>query len=263
MFEDLNLEADQEDLLVDLVEASRAVERGDRRPFYASRRLGSSFAKVMHPGLASANYQTYPGDIEELGRVGLLRVSSQQHGYTFDVAPLGFKYYEELRRRSGEATERVVAEMRHHIDSQSFRARCPIAYEKWERAESLLWSADSTEQLTAIGHYCREALQECVHALILERQPSAPVADKPKTVARAKQLLASDEPDVGKTVSAYLEALLQYWGTVADLLQRQEHGGAKEGSALKWEDGRRVVVGTLIVMTEFVLALPEVKGKPE
>ena len=262
-FENIYLEADQEDLLVDLVEAVRAVERGDRRPFFASLTIGSSFATLMHPGLPSAKYQAYPRDIEELGRVGLLRVSSQRHGYKFDVSPLGFEYFEEVRRRSGEAPERVMTEMRHHLDSQAFRERCPAAYESWEKAESLLWTADSEEQLTAIGHHCREALQECVHALLVETEPSAPVGEKPKTVARAKRLLGSLEPPVSKTVSSYLDALLNYWGAVIDVVQRQEHGAAKEGSALKWEDGRRVVVGTLIVMTELVLAVPDVRGRPE
>jgi hypothetical protein len=41
-----------------------------------------------------------------------------------------------------------------------------------------------------------------------------------------------------------------YWGTVNDLIQRQEHGAQREGGALAWEDGRRVVFQTAIVMFE-------------
>jgi hypothetical protein len=47
-----------------------------------------------------------------------------------------------------------------------------------------------------------------------------------------------------------LKALLAYWGTVNDLVQRQEHGGQKEREPLKWEDGRRVVFQTAVVMFE-------------
>ena len=35
-----------------------------------------------------------------------------------------------------------------------------------------------------------------------------------------------------------------------DLVQRQEHGGQKEGEPLGWEDGRRVVFQTANVMVE-------------
>lgn len=47
-----------------------------------------------------------------------------------------------------------------------------------------------------------------------------------------------------------LDALVVYWGTVSDLIQRQEHGAQKEGEALRWEDGRRVVFQTAVVMFE-------------
>ncbi len=191
-----------------------------------------------------------------MGRQGLLNVTYQQHSLKFDVSPLGFRYYEELRHRAGEPPQRVVAELRHHIDSQSFRSRCPEAYEKWQLAESLLWVADSKQQTTTIGHHCREALQDCIHALTLEHDPSASPEDKPKVIARAKVLLASAKARLGDRVAAYLDALLAYWGTVHDLVQRQEHGAAKEGSPLLWDDARRVVVGTLLVMTEFTAAIP-------
>jgi len=46
------------------------------------------------------------------------------------------------------------------------------------------------------------------------------------------------------------EALIVYWGTVADLTQRQEHGAQRDQAPLTWEDSRRVVTQTLMVMYE-------------
>ena len=262
MFEHILLEPDQEELLATLVEAARAVDRAQRRPFYSIATMGHSLVAVMHPALGrGTEFRTYEGDIEELGTQGLLNVTHQQHGLKFDVSPLGLRYYEELRHRAGEPAQRVVAEMRHHIDSQSFRSRCPAAYEKWHTAESLLWGADSDQQSTTIGHHCREALQECVHALALERDPSASAVERSKTVARARVLLASERSRLGDNVADYLDALLAYWGRVNDLVQRQEHGAAKEGIPLLWEDARRVVVGTLLVMTELESAIPPGSAK--
>ena len=67
----------------------------------------------------------------------------------------------------------------------------------------------------------------------------------------AGELLAERGPDshpvVGERDRAFLDALLTYWGTVSDLVQRQEHGAKKEGEPLMWEDARRVVFQTAIV----------------
>jgi hypothetical protein len=46
---------------------------------------------------------------------------------------------------------------------------------------------------------------------------------------------------LGSTGKQFLDALVAYWGTVSDLVQRQEHGAQKEVSNLVWGDGRRVV----------------------
>jgi hypothetical protein len=56
-------------------------------------------------------------------------------------------------------------------------------------------------------------------------------------------------------VKAFLEALVAYWGTVNDLIERQEHGAKREGEQLGVEDARRVVFQLLIVMNEIDRAL--------
>ena len=56
-------------------------------------------------------------------------------------------------------------------------------------------------------------------------------------------------------VRATLDSLVSYWGAIADLAQRQEHGAQKEGEALVWEDARRLVFHTTFVMVELDRAL--------
>jgi hypothetical protein len=55
--------------------------------------------------------------------------------------------------------------------------------------------------------------------------------------------------------TSFAEALLAYFGTVSDLVQRQEHGAQREGAPLRWEDARRVVFQTAMVMLELDRAL--------
>jgi hypothetical protein len=73
-------------------------------------------------------------------------------------------------------------------------------------------------------------------------------SDPANTVARIRAVL--DTKALGEAHGAMLKALLAHWGTVSDLVQRQEHGAQKEGETLTWEDTRRVVAQTAVVMFE-------------
>ena len=54
----------------------------------------------------------------------------------------------------------------------------------------------------------------------------------------------------GDLTSEWLDALIRYWGTVSDLVQRQVHDATREGASLTVEDSRRVVFQTAMVMYE-------------
>lgn len=132
--------------------------------------------------------------------------------------------------------------------ADEFRRRHPRAIEKWESAERALWSSDSQTKLTSIGHMCREALQAfATESLGLVGDPDAD-PDVQHPVSRMRTVIN------GRTQSEALrhlsDALLAYWGAFNDVVQRQEHGAAKEGEGISWEDGRRVVFQTLVVMHE-------------
>jgi hypothetical protein len=137
--------------------------------------------------------------------------------------------------------------------SGTFQDRHQAAYQKWTQAETLLWASDSQEQLTTIGHLCREAMQEFTTSLCAAHGVTP--SDPAKTVARVRAVLKEAGASLRETTRAFLDALLAYWGTVSDLVQRQEHGAQKEGEPLAWEDGRRVVFQTLVVMYEVDQAL--------
>ena len=148
--------------------------------------------------------------------------------------------------------------VKHFISTDRFRRKYSDAYLKWAEAEILLWSSDSLRQLTTIGHLCREALQDFTTVLVEQHLPSNVDADKAHTVARIKSVLNLRSDQLGSKEIPFLKALLAYWGTVIDLIQRQEHGGQKEGKQLVWKDGRRVVFQTAILIMEIDSALSEV-----
>jgi hypothetical protein len=249
LYEHILLEEEQEQLLQVLVEASRNVERAKRQQFMFVATFGGS--SITHPGLPDGKVEAYKGDIETLAREGLSALRYGSHGSLFfDVTPLGFRYYEEIKGRLNQPAERVETAVRQYLDSTRFQHRYPGAYRKWTEAEALLWSSESESQFTTIGHLCREAVQEFAEALVQQQQVPDADPDKAHTVARIRSVLNSKKGQLGSREKPFLDALLTYWGTVGDLTQRQEHGGQKEGKPVVWEDARRVVFQCAVVMFE-------------
>lgn len=254
MFDGVLLEPEHVELLCALVEAARNVPRSQREKFIVIQTHGGDF--IRHPGLAGWDGTLYLGDVEALGREGLLAITYGPQGSTlFDVTPRGFAYYDHVKRGMGKPVERVEASIRTHLAADHFQRVYGNAYQKWVSAEQMLWSSDSERQLTNIGHLCREALQEFAAALLHQYKPADVDQDKSHTVARIRTVLHLRSQHLGSAEKALLDALLVYWGTVSDLAQRQEHGGQKERLPLIWEDGRRLVFQTAVVMFEADCAL--------
>lgn len=257
MFENILLEQEQEELLSALVEAARNVPRNQRRKFMFIECQQDSW--VQHPGLPDRTLEAYKGDIETLAYEGLLAISYSRNTLNFDVTPQGFKYYEQMKQHAGQPAQRIETAIRDYLVADHFRQKYLKAYQKWAEAEAMLWASDSEHQFTTIGHLCREAIQEFATALVEQHQPSDVDKDKAHTVARIRAVLNLRKDQLGSEERPFLDALLAYWGTVSDLIQRQEHGAQKEGEALVWEDGRRVVFQTAVVMFEIDRAIPRAR----
>lgn len=244
------IQKDQAELLCSFVEASRNTP--DKEVFMASHPcMGETLGGVMHRGLPDRRVSVYIGDIEEMVDLGLLAVRYYgEHQLNFDVSTLGFQVYEEIRLDSDKPAEAVENEMASYIQSREFQARYPAAYEKWLDAEKVLWAKQTSSRSTEIGHLCREAMQEFATGLVQKFGVEAADANKAHVVARVRAVIEAVKAPLGQTVFSFLDGLLQYWGCVQDLVQRQEHGAAREHDDVLWEDARRVVFQTLVTMHE-------------
>jgi hypothetical protein len=247
------LEDEPKELLSVLVEASRRVPRDQRQKFMVAKH--SPLSILLHPGLPRQE-NIYYGDIEALASAGLLALSFGGNATPiFDVTSLGFRYYAYLKEREGSPIRTVEAEIRQYVNSTQMASLHAISFNKWRQAEELLWGADADIQFTTIGHLCREAIQEFADELVRSSGVVIDQVSKEKTVAKIKAVLSVRHATLGDSHAAFLDALLTYWGTVSDLIQRQEHGSSKVGAPLEWEDARRVVFQTLLVMYELSRSL--------
>lgn len=243
------LEPEQEQLLVDLVEAERRLPRDQRQKFIVARSISVHGVGLIHGGWSGR--RVFEGDLETLASVGLIQMSYGHKGtHTFFVTPLGFEYYSSLMANRGAPVEVIEDRVRRFLDSKEFQTRHPRAFQKWSEAERLLWGEDSAQNLTTIGHLCREALQEFATSLLVYSKVQGANPDPSKTIARVEAVLEASRQKLGERRRAFLDALLVYWGTVSDLVQRQEHGAQKEGEPLLFADAVRVVLQTMVVMYE-------------
>ena len=249
------LEDEQKDLLIRFVEAHRSTPRDARAGFLAIESMGATEATFIHTRVPGLQVSGSRADAEILSDAGLLRTSFNSRGAPiFSVRPEGVAYYEELLTGQ-EPAKAVESDVRRFLALGEFQKEHSAALRKWEQAATLLWSADSREQLTTIGHLCRECLQEFAQSLAAKHGVDVTKIEPAKTVARIKAVRASRAMENRSADSAFLDALTAYWGTLSDLVQRQEHGALKEGTPLVWEDARRVVFQTCIVMYEVDRAL--------
>ena len=248
------LEAEQEQLLGTLVEASRSVADRSERIFSLCKLGGGSTVGGL--GLPQEGLPVEADDIYFFAQAGLVRIMSDKKSLTrFRVTPEGESHYEAMKTRAGEPVREVEDDVRSFLDSEPFRTRYDAAYRSFAVAERLLWGPDSHDRLTAVGHHAREALQEFATALVERNQPPKVNPSPTATFDRLSVVVNMRRPQLGEGRSKFLDALFDYWREVNNIVQRQAHGGQKEGEPLVWEDARRVVLHTAVVMVEVARTL--------
>ncbi|MBA3371283.1 MAG: hypothetical protein H0T96_07510 [Thermoleophilaceae bacterium] len=236
------------------MEASRTVADRNKREFFLM--LLEQGALVAGGGLPHDGPMVADGDIEVLAAAGLLRIIEDGQGSTrFRVTPEGERFYAAMKTRAGEPVREVEDDVRGYLDSEPFRSRYGAAYQSFAEAERMLWGRDSQKQLTAVGHHAREALQAFATGLVERHQPPAVNSNPTHTLDRLSAVVQMHRPTLGDRRTDFLDALFGYWREVVNIAQRQEHGGQKEGESLVWEDARRVVLHTAVVIVEVARTL--------
>jgi hypothetical protein len=252
----VELEPEQVELFLAMTEAALAVPR-EEREWYVFVTSGGDL--LQGPG---GQRQVLLSDIHELARAGLLRqVPTSDEGYL--ISPEGYTRYAEMKREQGEPVERVEEQPRRFFDGPAFRTAYPKAYEQWADAEALLWSAESEADFTTIGHKVREAMQVFATEFVERYRPPNVDANIQHVDRRLGAVIAANESRLGEKRAALLKALGDYSEATMGIIQRQEHGGQKDGEALTWQDARRVVFHVAVVLFEFSLMLTEVPPEPD
>jgi hypothetical protein len=253
------LDREQEQTLVTIVELVRSVPRSERHAFFLSETFGG--ADLIIHGI-NFNPPVLAADIRELASLGLLRrAPGGSVGNTpYDVTREGFAYYDALMRGNKGPAQALETNVMSYLGTEDFAKRHRESYAKWKQAADELWSEDTSNRMTSIGHHIREAMIAFAAELLATYEIADADPDPDKTVARLRAVIAKAAPKLGETERPMLDALVVYWGTVHDLAARQEHGATK-AEPLVAEDARRVVFQTAVVMFELDRAFVRAFGK--
>jgi len=253
-FSNIILEKEQKDLFIQIVETIKAIPREKRTKMHLIS--GMSKKKLM---IATTDHKRHDienivdGDLDILTKNNLLDISYTPKGDSkYVVTPVGFKYYDWLMKEMGKPIERIEKKTIRYFELDDFRVNYEKAYDKLKKAEEMLWSSDSEENFTTIGHLCREAMQEFADQLYYQKFGEQSPEKKSKTLNRIRAVIEEEKSNVGSTIEDFLlKGLYPYWKNINLIVQRQEHGAQKEkGEEINWEDSRRVVFQTTNVMFE-------------
>lgn len=247
----MTLEREQEDLLLAMVDAARGARRDEQQ-----WHLGGQNANEM-TGPWGAR-RVLPRDVETLCEAGFLDAVHLNYVYGNDyvITAQGYFNADAIRHRRSPGFAGQEADTRRLLDSSAFREAYPNAFARWSEAEQALRSSPETE-LTTVGHKAREAMQAFATELIDMYSPADVEPDPALVNKRLGAVIAKYLPQLGDARANLLKALGDYSEACMAVIQRQEHGGQKEGHPLAWADGRRAVFHVASVMYEFATTIEE------
>lgn len=246
---DQDLELEQEMLLCNMVEAERTVGRDERQMFtYFNHHTREG---LIHPGLRDDQRNVQLMDLDELEEKGFIRMDYGQAGNKhYWVSPEGRRYYQQLHGRDEQRSSVVETHAKQFIRSELFKRRHSASLQKWVAANELLWSDEADRQASTIGHLCRECIQTFVDELACQLPVDGCPEGKNLTKKRLEFILKQSWRGVPSSVLKLLEAMHAHFCCVANLIERQEHDATREKEELRWEDSRRVVFHTLLIIYE-------------
>jgi hypothetical protein len=156
--------------------------------------------------------------------------------------------------------ERVEDYLRAYLEDERFRSPHPLAYGRWLVAWEMLWCADSRAKVIAVAQRACDAMQAFTSSLLERCSPPAMdprwpelLADgsRPPDPLDALTRLTDDyREQLGEERSELLRGLLEHWRGLLQSVRRHEDSPQPPAERLRWEDGRRLVLFTALVMVE-------------
>lgn len=245
----MKIDSEQKKIFIHFVDKYKDIIKDKRYKFVATH-LADGSTIIGHPLKPNIDFKISKIDFEALSFNNLFNgyYLDSPHTMQFIISLEALEVYELLKKEKILPLDRVENDSSNYIKSKEFIEKYPRAYQKWLMAEELYLKETNNKNLTTIGHLCRESLQEFSEELLVNKFINKKFP-KSHIIAKIKYVFETIGNNSSST-EKFLDSLLNYWGNVSDLVQKQEHGAQKEKSVLKINDARRIIFHSAIVMYE-------------
>jgi len=158
-----------------------------------------------------------------------------------------------------ESFARIEDYLLAYLEGGPFSSAHPLARGRWLAAWQSLWCADSKEKLIAVAAKARVALQAYSASLLERNLRLATSVRSPRFAEAARHaepveglasVLETYRPQLGDERCELLQGLLENWSELLAVMCCHEERRQRAGERLRWEDGRRLVLVTALVMVE-------------
>jgi len=186
--------------------------------------------------------------VESLEKRGL--VKAHKVAGPWGIKPTYWGRQEIREWKADQGPEALLEEKRRFAESTVERLY-PTAFAHLRKAMKVLCEGTDETDWSTVGHDCRLAMQDFAQAVYERFYPAAkqePLSLE-KSVEKIRRVLAR-QPKTSQTLASMVEALLTYWGTVTDYVQRAEHRSQKEGGQITEEDAKRCILYSYLVLAE-------------
>jgi hypothetical protein len=160
--------------------------------------------------------------------------------------------------------ERIEDYLRSYLEDERFRSTHPLACGRWIVSWEMLWCADSRAKVIAVGQRARDAMQafgasllEACTPLTMDTQWPELLTERVRrgdtiddTIAGIAGVVGAYGEQLGEQRCTLLGGLFAHWGALAENVRRHEHAQWPAIERLRWEDGRRLVLFTALVLVE-------------
>jgi hypothetical protein len=157
--------------------------------------------------------------------------------------------------------QRIDDYLRAYLEDERFRSAHPLAYGRWLVAWEMLWCADTrakvidaAERTPAAMHAFGSSLLERCTPLAMDPHWPDLLADgsrRPDPLEGLTSVADAYREQLGEERSELLRGLVEHWRTLLLGVCRHDDSSRPPAERLHWEDGRRLVLFTALVMVEF------------
>jgi hypothetical protein len=156
---------------------------------------------------------------------------------------------------------RIEDYLRAYLEDQRFSSAHPLACGRWIVAWEMLWCADSRAKVISVGQRAGDAMQafsfsmhdRCMSLAMDSHWPDvlADGSQRPEPLDSLASITEAYGEQLGAGRSKLLRELFEPWRALGEKLRRHEQALQPPDERLRWEDGRRLVLFTALVMVEF------------